>query len=108
MSALAMLAVRADALAAAVTTPATPAPTPSYDPNAITPGITGFVVTALFFVACALLVWSLIRRVSRMTHRERVRAELEAEREQRILDGLEPDQPADGATGATPPDAAGR
>ena len=80
----------------------TPSPTPAFNEDDVTPGVVGFVVTALFFVACALLVWSLIRRVSRLQHRERVRAELEAERRQMILDGLDPDSQGAGSDAAAP------
>ncbi len=54
----------------------TPSPTPPFNPNDVTPGVLGFVMTALLFVAVGLLVWRLIVRVSRHDHRMRVRREL--------------------------------
>lgn len=60
----------------------TPEPTPTFDPNQVTPGVVGFFVIAVFFVVCALLVWNLIMRVSRMSHRSQVRAELAREKAQ--------------------------
>lgn len=56
-----------------------PSPTPTFDPVAVTPGPAGFLVTAALFLAVGFLVWSLIRRVSRVQHRARVREALEAE-----------------------------
>lgn len=85
----------------------TPEPTPTFDPDTITPGVTGFLVTAVFFVACGLLAWGLIRRVSRLSHRERVRAELEAERERADLGGAATGSASGGADAdGAPSDAA--
>lgn len=84
----------------------TPSPTPTFDPNKVTPGVLGFSVIAIFFVICALLVWNLVRRVSRMSHRSQVRAELAREKaraEGRELDPNDPD-----AAGIFRPDDAPR
>ena len=93
----------------------TPSPTPTFDPNKVTPGVLGFSVIAIFFVICALLVWNLIMRVSRMSHRSQVRAELALEKaraEGRDLGANDPDAegifrqddaPRDGEPGAETP-----
>lgn len=74
----AVTALGALGMRVATATP-TPSPTPPFNPNDVTPGVLGFVMTALLFVAVGLLVWRLIVRVSRHDHRMRVRRELEQE-----------------------------
>lgn len=83
-------ALAALALAAAT---ATPTPTPSMiDPEQVTPGAWGFVITAFVAVVTILLVWDMIRRI----RRGRVRADL--------LDELEAERQADSAVEATETD----
>ena len=57
----------------AATDPATP------DPDTVTPGIIGFIVTFLVAVATLGLVVDMVRRVRRVNYRAQVREELEAE-----------------------------
>ncbi|MFB2556550.1 hypothetical protein [Herbiconiux liangxiaofengii] len=49
------------------------------DPDSVTPGIVGFIVTFLIAVATLLLVIDMVRRVRRVNYRAQVREELEAE-----------------------------
>ena len=70
------------ALVAATSVP-TPVPVPGVDgdPNLVTPGVIGFLLTLLVAVATVLLVIDMIRRVRRVRYREQVNAELDAELE---------------------------
>jgi len=65
----------------AATSPPTPLPIPGFDgdPNVVTPGVIGFVLTLLVAVATVLLVIDMTRRVRRVRYREQVNAELDAE-----------------------------
>jgi flagellar biosynthesis/type III secretory pathway M-ring protein FliF/YscJ len=76
----------------AATTP-TPTPTPSeVDPDIVTPGVVGFLVTAFIAIAVILLVWDMMRRI----RRGRVRADIQEE--------LDAEEQAARATGATETD----
>lgn len=50
-----------------------------FDPNTVTPGVWGFVVTFLIMVVVLLLILDMVRRIRRTNYRAQVRAELEAE-----------------------------
>jgi hypothetical protein len=61
---------------------ATPTPSPSptdVDPNAVTPGVAGFVLIALLALVVVFLVWDMMRRIRRGRYRAEVREELDAE-----------------------------
>lgn len=49
------------------------------NPDDVTPGVVGFVFTALFAVAVILIGVDMYRRVRRMQYRAEVQAEIEAE-----------------------------
>ncbi|CAN5589204.1 hypothetical protein BH10ACT7_BH10ACT7_15530 [soil metagenome] len=59
----------------------TPSPVPEFtgDPNAVTPGVIGFVAIFLIAVATVLLILDMTRRVRRVRYREEIRERLEAE-----------------------------
>lgn len=59
----------------------TPSPVPAYegDPNLVTPGVIGFVITFLIAAATVLLLLDMTRRVRRVRYREEVREQLAAE-----------------------------
>lgn len=59
---------------------AVPTPTPTVDPELVTPGPWGFAVIALLAVAVILLVWDMLRRVRRGRVRADILEELEAEK----------------------------
>ncbi len=63
-----------------LTTP-TPSTLPGFegDPNMVTPGVIGFVITFLVAAATVLLVIDMNRRVRRVRYREEIREELQAE-----------------------------
>lgn len=50
-----------------------------FDPNSVTPGIWGFVVTFLLMVVVVLLILDMVRRIRRTNYRAQVQAQLEAE-----------------------------
>jgi flagellar biosynthesis/type III secretory pathway M-ring protein FliF/YscJ len=70
------------AIVAFLSAAATPTPTPSpseVDPDIVTPGVVGFVVTAFIAIAVILLVWDMMRRIRRGRVRADIREELDAE-----------------------------
>lgn len=60
----------------------TPSPTeqPALDPNAISPGFIGFVVTFVVAALVVALIFDMVRRIRRVNYRAEARAALEAER----------------------------
>jgi hypothetical protein len=54
-----------------------------FDPNSVTPGVWGFVITFLLMVVVVLLILDMVRRIRRTNYRAEVRAQLEAERLER-------------------------
>ena len=90
-----------------------------FDPDTVTPGVWGFVLTFLVMVVVVLLVLDMVRRIRRVNYRAEVREQLEAERREQELRELEstyaapeasnaPDAPraADSPGAASGPDAA--
>jgi hypothetical protein len=57
----------------------TPVPDDGLDPNTVTPGVAGFIVTFLLAVVVVLLVIDMVRRTRRITHRAAANAKLDAE-----------------------------
>ncbi|WP_127819353.1 hypothetical protein [Microbacterium sp. CPCC 204701] len=65
---------------AALHAAATPTPTPTQvDPELVTPGVWGFVITALVALAVVFLVWDMMRRIRRGRVRSDIREELDAQ-----------------------------
>jgi hypothetical protein len=60
---------------------ATPSPTPTtpFDPDLVTPGVIGFVVTLGLIVATIVILISMNRRVRRVTYRAEIAERLDAE-----------------------------
>ena len=60
----------------------TPTTAPGFtgDPNLISPGIAGFLVTAFVAVATVLLILDMTRRIRRVRYRAEVRERLESEK----------------------------
>jgi hypothetical protein len=52
---------------------------PMFDPNSVTPGVIGFLVTFAFMVLIVLLVRDMVRRVRRTQYRAEVNERLDAE-----------------------------
>jgi len=57
-----------------------------FDPNSVTPGVVGFLVTFGLAAAVVLLVLDMVRRVRRLRYREEISAQLDAEEEAAGLD----------------------
>jgi C4-dicarboxylate-specific signal transduction histidine kinase len=95
--------VDAFAVLADVTTP---------DPDSVTPGIVGFIVTFAVAIITVLLIVDMVRRVRRVNLRAQVREELEAEVAARDADGTAPTRgassPATDAVRGDPGDSAAR
>lgn len=58
-----------------------PTPTPTVDPNLVTPGPIGFAAIAVVVVFVIFLIWDMQRRVRRTRYRDEVREELDAEQQ---------------------------
>jgi hypothetical protein len=58
-----------------------------FDPNDVTPGVEGFVITFIVMAIVVLLVLDMVRRIRRVNYRAEVREQLEAERRAEELDG---------------------
>ena len=59
---------------------ATPTPTPTdFDPNLVTPGVIGFVVTLALIVGTIFLIIDMNRRTRRVTYRAQIAERLDAE-----------------------------
>ena len=77
-----------------------------FDPDTVTPGIWGFVLTFLIMVVVVLLVLDMVRRIRRVNYRAEVREQLEAERAAQEVQALEgdfaaPDAPEPGTEPGT-------
>ncbi|HEY9366014.1 MAG TPA: hypothetical protein VIP55_05225 [Agromyces sp.] len=72
-----------------------------FDPNTVTPGIWGFVITFLIMVVVLLLVLDMVRRIRRTNYRIEVREQLEAEA--RDAEIAEADGQVTDASGTLPP-----
>jgi hypothetical protein len=61
-----------------VDTPPTP---PAYegDPNLVTPGVVGFIITAAIAIITVLLVLDMVRRIRRVRYRAAVQDDIAAE-----------------------------
>ena len=88
---------------------ATQKPSDEFDPDTVTPGIWGFVLTFVIMVVVVLLVLDMVRRIRRVNYRAEVREQLESERlEQELIEsGLERD-PLDDLDDLDGTDATGR
>lgn len=52
---------------------------PNFSPDSVTPGVVGFVATAIVAIAACFLLFDMNRRVRRVKYREEVRAEIAVE-----------------------------
>jgi hypothetical protein len=78
-----------------------------FNPDTVTPGIWGFVLTFLIMVVVVLLVLDMVRRIRRVNYRAEVREQLEAERAAQEVQALEgdfaaPDAPEPGTEPGAP------
>lgn len=64
---------------ATVTPIPTPGPAEDFDPNVVTPGVWGFVITFGIVVAVVLLIVDMVRRTRRVNYRAAINAQLDAE-----------------------------
>lgn len=71
----------------------TPVPTPTVDPESVTPGFSGFLVVVLLVVAVVILVIDMMRRVRRVRYRAEVNEMLDAE--ERAAENGTDDGPSD-------------
>ncbi|HEU4465850.1 MAG TPA: hypothetical protein VFR98_04925 [Agromyces sp.] len=67
-----------------------------FDPNDVTPGVEGFVITFIVIAVVVLLVLDMVRRIRRVNYRAEARERIEAE--EREANGE-----ADAAASDTPP-----
>lgn len=87
-----------------------PAQEDEFDPNLVTPGVWGFVLTFLVMVVVTLLILDMVRRIRRVNYRAEVRRQLEVERLEADLAASDGEGGAstapDGATATSEPEAA--
>lgn len=62
---------------------ATPTPTMTVDPDAVTPGFVGFAVMALLAAVVVFLVIDMLRRIRRAGYRAEINEQLDAEEQAR-------------------------
>jgi hypothetical protein len=77
---------------------ATPTPTPSadFDPDLVTPGVIGFVVTLALILATIVILISMNRRVRRVNYRAEIAQRLDAE-EVAAADATTPEDDSSGS-----------
>ena len=56
-----------------------PVPTSNVSDDLVTPGVWGFVITALIMIAVILLIIDMVRRLRRLNYRAEIRQRLEDE-----------------------------
>lgn len=77
-----------------------------FDPNTVTPGVMGFVVTFLVMIAVLLLILDMTRRIRRTNYRAQVQEQLDAEERAEAEGAAEPSDAGEPtATGADASDA---
>jgi hypothetical protein len=60
------------------------------DPNSVTPGVIGFVMTFGVMIAVLLLVLDMVRRVRRVRYRDEINQKLDAEGNPEVNSGAGP------------------
>ncbi|MDQ0732925.1 hypothetical protein [Arthrobacter sp. B1I2] len=92
------------------TTP-TPLPTPTLregiSEDQVTPGLLGFIMTAFFVVATALLIVDMVRRIRRVRYRAQVEEERLAAAAAADVDAADAQDGLDGGPHQAAPDAKG-
>ncbi|MGN7198764.1 hypothetical protein [Arthrobacter sp. SAFR-044] len=92
------------------TTPS-PLPTPTLrdgiSEDQVTPGLLGFIMTAFFVVATALLIVDMVRRIRRVRYRAQVEEERLAAAAAADIDAADAQDGLDGGTHPAAPDAKG-
>lgn len=49
------------------------------DPNGVTPGVVGFIITAVVAIASLFLILDMVRRMRRLRYREEAKTNVDAE-----------------------------
>lgn len=63
------------------------------DPNGVTPGVVGFVITALVAVGSLMLVLDMVRRMRRLRYREEAKLNVDAEvAVEKLIESIEDDK----------------
>jgi len=73
----------------------------AFDPDSVTPGVVGFVATAVVAIAVCFLLFDMNRRVRRVKYREEVRAEIAAEQAAADGEGAAAEATGTGGSDAT-------
>ena len=62
------------------------------DPNGVTPGVVGFVITAVVAIASLLLIMDMVRRMRRLRYREEAKLNVDAEvAVEKLIESIEDD-----------------
>lgn len=62
-----------------ITATPSPVPSPNVNEDLVTPGVWGFVITAIVMVVVILLIIDMVRRMRRLNYRAEIRKRLEDE-----------------------------
>lgn len=84
----------------ATNTPFVPSPSPTVNPDNVTPGVAGFIAIAVIAIAVVLLLIDMIRRIRRGRYRAEIAEQLDAEEAAAHAaeedDAVTPEDPAKG------------
>jgi hypothetical protein len=84
----------------------TPSPTPTtpadFNPDTVTPGFVGFIITFLIAVVVVLLIIDMVRRIRRVRYRDEIRQMLDEEQLRELDHDVDPKPDADGDNGSGP------
>ena len=80
----------ASPLRAAATPTPSPSPAPDFNPDTVTPGLVGFLITFLIAVAVVLLILDMVRRIRRVRYRDEIRQLLDDEQLRRLDEDVDP------------------
>jgi hypothetical protein len=69
-----------------------------FDPNDVTPGVIGFIVTIAIMAVVLLLVLDMVRRIRRVNYRAEARERIAAEEAAAAEAAADPETAADGTT----------
>lgn len=72
-----------------------------FDPNDVTPGVEGFIITFVIMLVVLLLILDMVRRIRRVNYRAEVREQIEAEQAAADADADDAGAGGDGVPGVS-------
>lgn len=86
-------------LTAASTPSPTPTTPPDFNPDTVTPGFVGFIITFLIAVVVVLLILDMVRRIRRVRYRDEIRQLLDEEQLRALDEDVDPKAGGDDTSG---------